>query len=296
MNKRKRNVLLAAQQLFIEKGFLNTSIQEILDKAKISKGTFYNYFTSKNDCLVSILEIGREDAEIIRQEILIGKEPSDKQVFAEQITILMQIHKERNLIPIFQEIYSSGDPELRKSILKYNIQELNWLSSRLVDVYGQELEPYRYDCAIILYGMLQQFLNICRVSNQQPFNEEYVIEYVLDRMDDIIPPIIEKQSKLLTKTNIAYLRENKRMKKITQQDIQKEVSEFIEQSNEVENKKGRELSQYILKEFHSDLPNLFVIESILLSLRQTYKGTYHEERIGEITNLIWRYIKESSRK
>ena len=42
MNDRKLHVVNMAHQLFIEKGFQATSIQDILDYSGISKGTFYN--------------------------------------------------------------------------------------------------------------------------------------------------------------------------------------------------------------------------------------------------------------
>ena len=48
--KVKENSLLdAAFILFTEKGFKNTSIQEIADKANVGKGTFYLYFKDKYD-------------------------------------------------------------------------------------------------------------------------------------------------------------------------------------------------------------------------------------------------------
>ena len=62
MNKRKRHVADVALKLFVEKGIQQTSIQEIIELAKISKGTFYNYFSSKNDCIAEILEGLRYDA------------------------------------------------------------------------------------------------------------------------------------------------------------------------------------------------------------------------------------------
>ena len=46
---KENNILEAAYQLFIEKGFKNTSIQEIVDKADVGKGTFYTYFKNKED-------------------------------------------------------------------------------------------------------------------------------------------------------------------------------------------------------------------------------------------------------
>ena len=47
-NKRK-DLLNAAFDLFISKGFHNTSIADIVGKAGIAKGTFYLYFKDKTD-------------------------------------------------------------------------------------------------------------------------------------------------------------------------------------------------------------------------------------------------------
>lgn len=115
MNNRKRQVILASLKLFAQKGFHSTSIQDILDEAHISKGTFYNYFSSKKDCLVAILEIGRSDATLRKAELLIGKNLSDKSVLAAQISTIMQVNRERDLLPIFESILHSGDQELKKS-------------------------------------------------------------------------------------------------------------------------------------------------------------------------------------
>src|SRR6185312_3572892 len=105
MNDRKRQVLLTAQRLFVEKGFSATSIQDILDESRISKGTFYNYFTSKNECLMAMLENARDEATVRRQELLIGRDISDKGILAEQILVRMRVNREQNLIPIFEAVF-----------------------------------------------------------------------------------------------------------------------------------------------------------------------------------------------
>ncbi len=54
MNNRKQQVVKNAHHLFfVEKGFQAISIQDIIDYSGISKGTFYNYFSSKNELLTS---------------------------------------------------------------------------------------------------------------------------------------------------------------------------------------------------------------------------------------------------
>lgn len=47
----KRSLYEAARTLFWENGFAETSVQEIVDKAKLTKGAFYHYFKAKDDLL-----------------------------------------------------------------------------------------------------------------------------------------------------------------------------------------------------------------------------------------------------
>jgi AcrR family transcriptional regulator len=47
--EKERKILDASFALFTEKGIKNTSIQQIVDKAGIAKGTFYLYFKDKDD-------------------------------------------------------------------------------------------------------------------------------------------------------------------------------------------------------------------------------------------------------
>jgi TetR/AcrR family transcriptional repressor of nem operon len=44
-------------ELFRQKGYSNTGVQEIIDKAKTSKGGFYHHFKNKEDFAVQILNV-----------------------------------------------------------------------------------------------------------------------------------------------------------------------------------------------------------------------------------------------
>ncbi|MDN5851499.1 MAG: TetR/AcrR family transcriptional regulator [Actinomycetia bacterium] len=48
-----QRVLGAATRLFAEQGFENTSVQQIVDAAGVTKGAMYHYFKSKDDLLVA---------------------------------------------------------------------------------------------------------------------------------------------------------------------------------------------------------------------------------------------------
>lgn len=60
MNRRERkkeetrsNIIDSALALFKDKGFPKTSMEDIAEKADVSKGTLYNYFTDKESILIA---------------------------------------------------------------------------------------------------------------------------------------------------------------------------------------------------------------------------------------------------
>lgn len=52
----KKQLLLKGLQLFNQQGFYNTSLQQLLLCCGVPKGTFYNFFASKEDFAVAIIE------------------------------------------------------------------------------------------------------------------------------------------------------------------------------------------------------------------------------------------------
>ena len=53
--KRKQELLMIAYEMFLAKGYEATSIDEIISKAQIAKGTFYHYFESKEQMLEEVI-------------------------------------------------------------------------------------------------------------------------------------------------------------------------------------------------------------------------------------------------
>lgn len=55
--QRKRQIIKAAEKVFFNKGFTQSTIAEIAEAAELSKGTLYLYFRNKNElCLAIILK------------------------------------------------------------------------------------------------------------------------------------------------------------------------------------------------------------------------------------------------
>ncbi len=53
--ERRKELLLTARKLFVQKGYDQTSINDILEIVDIAKGTFYYYFSSKEEVLEAII-------------------------------------------------------------------------------------------------------------------------------------------------------------------------------------------------------------------------------------------------
>lgn len=54
--ERRREIVDAAERLFYQKGYTQTSVRDIIDAVDIAKGTFYHYFDSKVDLLDELIE------------------------------------------------------------------------------------------------------------------------------------------------------------------------------------------------------------------------------------------------
>ena len=50
---RKKKILMAAQEIFSQKGLVDSSISEIAKKAKVADSIIYHYFKNKEDLLFS---------------------------------------------------------------------------------------------------------------------------------------------------------------------------------------------------------------------------------------------------
>lgn len=63
----RTRLLEAARELFWLKGYPDTSVAEILDKAEANSGSFYYYFKSKEELLLAVLD---HYVELLRPEVM----------------------------------------------------------------------------------------------------------------------------------------------------------------------------------------------------------------------------------
>jgi AcrR family transcriptional regulator len=74
--ERRDELMSAAQRLFLEQGVAPTTIEEITSAADVAKGTFYLYFSSKEDVLAALGDRFAQQ-HLARIEAAIAAKPAD---------------------------------------------------------------------------------------------------------------------------------------------------------------------------------------------------------------------------
>jgi AcrR family transcriptional regulator len=54
--ERKQELIDTAERLFLEKGYEQTTVADIVREIEVAQGTFYYYFSSKEEILEAIIE------------------------------------------------------------------------------------------------------------------------------------------------------------------------------------------------------------------------------------------------
>jgi AcrR family transcriptional regulator len=88
----KERIIRESLRLFSLKGYLSTSINDILEAAETSKGGFYNHFATKEELFFDVLE---EAQRIWRQRTLWGLHELDDPI--EKIQLLLTNYRDRYL-------------------------------------------------------------------------------------------------------------------------------------------------------------------------------------------------------
>jgi TetR/AcrR family transcriptional repressor of nem operon len=91
-NTLKEEIILQSMRLFSMKGFLSTSITDILEAVDTSKGGFYNHFKTKEDLFHAVLSQSRR---IWRERCLAGLDELESPV--EKVELLLENYRDRYL-------------------------------------------------------------------------------------------------------------------------------------------------------------------------------------------------------
>lgn len=198
MKDRKLHVIHLAHELFIEKGFQATSIQDILSYTGISKGTFYNYFSSKAELLMAIFKDSYKLMEKERDALLIGKSPQSIEIFTQQVEQQVMFNHKHQLVSLFDEMFISDDLELKAFIRKGQLRTIKWTYYRFIELFGENRRAYLLDMSIIFLGILHQLSKYYTELFQSSVSITKVVRYSVERIVEMTNQVATKEVQLFS--------------------------------------------------------------------------------------------------
>lgn len=145
--ERQKEFLLTAQKLFYEKGYEQTSVNDILTAMNSAKGTFYHYFKSKEELLNCLVEM--KSKEVVNQfRSLVEKSATTA---LEKLNSVFSLSKQwkvanKQLVQAMVRVmYNKDNLLLRNKLKESNIRMTAPLLSEII-IQGVKEGAFRVPC------------------------------------------------------------------------------------------------------------------------------------------------------
>ena len=270
MVDKKQLIIKEAVNLFATKGFHTTSVQEIAERCHIAKGSFYNYFKSKDELLLSCFQSGFDMSAAVISEIEKDSSLNSREKFTKKILFIIElvtnnsnfiqmmirepIHNIKGLDQLFQNMY---------------MLYINWFGQRIRDIYPELPAKLLPDCTIFLESIFKGYVLIL-IRKPDAFEKERLASFILDRMDSVIQDLSETSEPLLKNMPNEHLCGNH------QDDPKQKFVNLLAETIEREKadkgdgaSKNVEALQALQEEFLKENPSNILIESLLLLLEHS---------------------------
>ncbi|MBN2619701.1 TetR/AcrR family transcriptional regulator [candidate division WOR-3 bacterium] len=131
---RKNEIINTARNLFFQKGYDATPIQDIIDALGIAKGTLYHYFKSKDDLLDSLVDQIMTEMSLRLQPIAASKKSAIEKI--NEIFRTGAAYKMKNLdafVVIVKTLYRDENQILRDRMFQRSIQKNSPVITEIVN-------------------------------------------------------------------------------------------------------------------------------------------------------------------
>ena len=169
--KRKKELLKIAYDMFLTQGYENTSVDEIIEKAQIAKGTYYYYFKSKEQMLEEVIDM-MIDNEVEMAKQVIGM---DIQVPQKIVGILASIKPTEAEQPVKNALFQ---PE--NILMHYKVRQklINVLTPLLSEVIEEGVDEGIFECDSIPERVKMLLIISDSTFNEGTFSEKDISVFI----------------------------------------------------------------------------------------------------------------------
>lgn len=267
-------------KLFAEKGYHNTSIQEIASEAGVSKGAFYLYFQSKEDFITTAFHFYHdeitEQIEKVSEQNLEPRESLAKQI--EVIIAYIYEYKDFLIMQLRENISIGEDTDT--FIRQMKMQNFHWLRQNITNIYGEKVAPYLVDVVIQLDGLMNGYFKWI-VIDDIAIDRTIIGAYLVRRIDDIVYGLLDRDEiAIITEKNIADL----------YQDGEQQLADLKEKVHKLQLPQEKveqliDVIEIILKEISKDKPQYMMIQGLLVHFQRIPELEKECEAIARVLDI-----------
>ena len=183
--KTKLELLKIAYKMFLSKGYENTSIDEIIEEAKIAKGTYYYHFKSKEQMLEEVIQMMIDEYEMRANEIL----NSDLDLPEKMIGIITSFRPNNDEFQIVETLNRQDNLIMHNKINRQVIERVVPMLSKIVEE-GVQL-------GILKCENIPQRIRIIMILSSELFDDMEYSNTDVDVFIDIVEKILGAQAGFL---------------------------------------------------------------------------------------------------
>ena len=169
--KMKKELLKIAYDMFLTQGYENTSVDEIIEKAQIAKGTYYYHFQSKEQMLEEVIDM-MIDSETKMAEQVIGMDISVPQKIVMILTSMKPTEAEQ---PIKNALFQ---PENVLMHHKVRQKLINILTPILSEVIKEGVDEGIFECDNIPERVKMLLIISDGTFNEGTFSEQDISVFI----------------------------------------------------------------------------------------------------------------------
>ncbi|AIF45602.1 TetR/AcrR family transcriptional regulator [Virgibacillus sp. SK37] len=288
MNEKKLSLLMAGMKLFAQKGYHQTSIQEIANEAGVSKGAFYIYFQSKEDFITTVFSHFYTQIKEKMSEVDEKNQPP-RENLANQIAVLTEyIASYKDLITMHLRENISIGKNTDKIIQEMKLQNFYWMKEKITAIYGSTLDDLLIDTIIQLEGLINGYFKWMVIDNIH-IDKNEIGPFIIRRLDEIVQGMLEKEEKpLLSSANVPNTyRYEQQLNHVALDDVIAEVCKKLNDLDMDAGKKGQlqKVVETIMDEAEKEEPSPIIIQGLLAHFSAIPMLQLESKQLAQIFNV-----------
>lgn len=249
MDEKQKLILEMSQKLFDEKGLHSTSIGDIVRECKISKSTFYKYFSTKENLIYELMFRLNSEFLEITNDINLDESITEIEKFHKKVVLVWKYIFSQCIFNAYiaENFPNNQGEDIIKLRKKARTDVENEYYNSLIKIYGDKIKPIIWDMIFYLDSLIHEFVYIIRMKKKD-ISPNFISEFIIDTLDEIIK---NKEKAFFTKESIFYIQDEKIKTSDKDETIKNELLEIknkIEKSNINNKSKALEALDYITKE------------------------------------------------